>query len=175
MLGGNIYEKGQESIGGFDTNEFMSGGIPFKQIIEHLGIIQGLRNGDAQCFFGTGGFADICAVKEQGDQATENREDQSHQNAVLCPVCGGNTDNHRHEHADQFLCRAGQGAEAHQSKHTGDGNGGADLIAHHHQDGSHGEGQRKESESEAFAVAGIAHGIAKSGGNAQNEGDSRTD
>ena len=114
---------------GLDFRKLCVGGVFFENIVEHLGVIERFRDGDAKLFFA----AAVCTDMEENEQiqhgARNDREEHGERNIA---AAAGETHGHGNEDDGDVFGVTGCGAETDKAERAGDRNARADVA-----DGEH--------------------------------------
>ena len=123
---------------GLDFRKLCVGGVFFENIVEHLGVIERFRDGDAELFFA----AAVCTDMEEDEQIQHGaRNDREEHGERDIAAAAGETHGHSNEDDGDVFGVTGCGAETDKAERAGDRNARADVAVDEHNDGLHGKRQ----------------------------------
>lgn len=110
---------------GLDFRKLCVGGVFFENIVEHLGVIERFRDGDAELFFA----AAVCTDMEEDEQiqhgARNDREDHGERDIA---AAAGETHGHGNEDDGDVFGVTGCRAETYKAERAGDRDARADVA-----------------------------------------------
>ena len=135
---------------GLDFRKLCVGGVFFENIVEHLGVIERFRDGDAELFFA----AAVCTDMEEDEQIQHGaRNDREEHGERDIAAAAGETHGHGNEDDGDVFGVTGCGAETDKAERAGDRDARADVAVDEHNDGLHGKRQQNDSEYKALRKA----------------------
>ena len=141
-------------VGGFYGYDFAARGIFVEKIVKQLGVIEILRDSDAQRLFTFRLLAE--AKPGAGKYEHGKSEDHGEQNSVSEIAHAGDKScaHRKKQHADLF-CGSRYGAEADKTESTCDGNTGTDISVDHHDNDTDDRRKQGKGDHEALGTAAL--------------------